>query len=73
MKQVKISQKLIERDCTLHFLGEYHTGKVLLRSQKWYDKDEPWFFFNEPRFPWKVSELVKEGGKLTPLSSRRKS
>lgn len=63
-----LSQDIIGRDCILSFLKKTYKGKVLMRSQKWWDPEEPWFFFDSPpRFPWKVKEIIKEGGVINPI------
>ena len=36
-------------------------GTILVCAPCRREKKEPWFFFDEPRFPWRVRDLKREG------------
>ena len=44
--------------------GRGWSGTVLVRSPNRREKEEPWFFFDEPRFPWRVRDLERDGFKV---------
>ncbi|MCK9435452.1 MAG: hypothetical protein M0R32_11790 [Candidatus Cloacimonetes bacterium] len=73
-KAVDIIQEdeIIGHECILKFAGKRHIGEVLMRRSRWWDKEEPWFFFHEEeRVPWKVKDIIKEGGVITRILEKQ--
>ena len=58
-------QRLVGRCIVVDNKGWQREGTVMWCAPCRREKDTAWFFFDEPRFPWRVRDLLKAGFSVT--------
>jgi len=58
--------RLVGRCIVSNEKGWSREGTVLVSAPCRREKECPWFFFDEPRFPHRVRDLLKAGFSVTP-------